>query len=69
MRKQDYAALAAIIAKKRADMLRVKEHSTCSKTELVALAAEQAARDIAEDFARVASVNKTEFLKACGVEP
>lgn len=69
MRKADYAALAAIIAKKRADMLRAKAQSNCSKTELVALAAEQAARDIAEDFARVASVNKAEFLKTCGIDP
>lgn len=69
MRKADYAALAAIIAKKRADMIRAQAHTNCSKTQLVALAAEQSACDIAEDFARIASVNKTEFLKACGIDP
>ena len=67
MRKADYAALAAIIAKKRADMTRAQSLSTCEKTRLVALAAEQAARDIAEDFARFASVDRAQFLRACGV--
>ena len=68
MRKADYTALAAIIAKKRADMLLAKVQTNCGKAELVALAAEQTTRDIAENFARVASVNRAEFLKACGIE-
>lgn len=70
MRKADYAALAAIIAKKRADMSTALKHSLPSDrcAHLVISSADQAARDIAEDFTRVASVDRHQFLKACGID-
>jgi len=69
MRKADYAVLAAIIAKKRADMARVRAHTECVATHATARAIEQCAVDIAHDFTRQASVNRAEFLKACGIDP
>lgn len=67
MRKADYALLAQLIQRKREDATRA-ENGLSREQDLVATAMGQTARDIAEDFARGASVNKPEFLKACGLE-
>lgn len=67
MRKADYAALATVIQKKRADALRAK-NGMSERQDFVAMCIEQTARDIAEDFSRIASVNRWEFLKACSIE-
>lgn len=69
MRKADYARLAAIL---RARIERASESNSRALTE--------ADRDMygfaraqliaaARDFAESASVNREEFLKACGIEP
>lgn len=68
MRKADYAALAAIIhhewkntepARNFSDECRAAEQS----------ARMQLLRSIARQFAASASVNKAEFLRACGIDP
>lgn len=57
MRKADYAALAAIIRRRLAD-------SRASGQ----IAAESELRLTAFEIARTLSVNRTEFLKACGID-
>lgn len=70
MRKADYAALAAIILEARTT---AKQNENAwppdSGNSLYWQGAENKARDIAHRFADRASVNKTEFLKACGITP
>lgn len=70
MRKADYAALAAIIKNTR-ETAKANEsawppgHASAEYWR----GAESKARDIAHRFADTASVNCTEFLRACGIEP
>lgn len=66
MRKADYAALAACIARIRTDALRAVTHGT-PDLQTVARARQATAEDLARDFARVASVDAAAFLKACGM--
>lgn len=61
MRKADYAALAAIIKQKRQEYLPV--HGL-TRDE----ASAKAVSDVAHAFADRASVDKAEFLKACGID-
>lgn len=70
MRKADYAALADILARVRADARITLQHARLddAQTIHVATARHQAARDVAHDFARVAAVDRAAFLKACGIE-
>lgn len=68
MRKIDYQSLANILAKTRSEAQRAVDHGA-TQTAFVAGVRKGAAEDIARDFARVASVNKDEFLKACGIPP
>jgi len=56
MRKADYAALAAVLRKS------IAESRARSQ-----IAAESEVRLIAQKLARVLAVNRTEFLKACGI--
>lgn len=70
MRKADYTALATIIRETRETAIANREawksdHPNAEYWRGV----ENKARDIARRFAESASVNKTEFLKACGIEP
>lgn len=67
MRKADYTLLAEILRKKREDAKRAK-NGMSDRQDFAAMCMGQTARDIAEDFARCASVNRTMFLKACGIE-
>ncbi|QXV72204.1 hypothetical protein Acf1_00007 [Acidovorax phage ACF1] len=62
MRKADYAALAEII---RIGRERVKAEIA----EPYKAAHLHSLRYVAEEFAARASVNRAEFLKACGIEP
>lgn len=68
MRKADYAALAAIIRDEWEECEPARDFADESR------AADQAAtmrtlRNVAHQFADRASVNRAEFLKACGIEP
>jgi ABC-type microcin C transport system permease subunit YejE len=70
MRKIDYAALAAIIRDTRETANANREawvpgHPSAEYWR----GAESKARDIAHRFADTASVNRAEFLKACGIDP
>ncbi len=58
MRKQDYAILAALI---KAKLAHYKQHPQGQ-------IGQQACAALAYEFAARASVNKAEFLKACGIE-
>ena len=68
MKKTDYAALAAIISKHTAAMQRVVIETDNYAALRVSSARKSMCEDIARDFARAASVDKTAFLKACGIE-
>jgi len=57
MRKADYAALAAIIRR------RIGEGHKNGQ-----IAAESELRLLAAELARTLSVNRAEFLRACGIE-
>lgn len=59
MRKADYALLAAIIAR---EIKSAEQNATSGIFRLETIAR------IAENFAVLANVNKSEFLKACGLE-
>lgn len=63
MRKADYAALAQIIKNHR-DSTHHASHYSNETREIV----KDKLVSVAESFARVASVDKSEFLKACGIE-
>ena len=69
MRKADYSHLASILARMQADARTAHVNAAWEDKETrdVAAARHQAARDVACDFARGASVNAAEFLKACGM--
>lgn len=69
MRKTDYALLARIIAKQRADELAVLNDPRASERQQYgASIALLRLRDVAIAFAQGASVNASEFLRACGLE-
>lgn len=61
MRKADYAALADIIRTKRQEAL-------CNQNAKVKAELLFALRDMAQNFALRASVDRVAFLKACGIE-
>lgn len=63
MRKADYALLAQNIKDHR-EAMHHASHYTDETREIV----KDKLRSVAERFAREASVNKTEFLKACGLK-
>lgn len=67
MRKADYAILAEAI--KKHGIERTKGHGYHYTTAAHAEGARQCAEAIAGTFARFAHVDRTEFLKACGIEP
>lgn len=64
MRKADYASLAAIIRAEIDSLAVSKDDAEWRKRRQ----RHNTARDIARQFAAVASVNKEEFLAACGVD-
>ena len=65
MRKQDYAILAETIKKHGVTHARAPYHyDTAEQAKGATIAAER----IARTFAHFASVNKTAFLTACGVD-
>jgi hypothetical protein len=66
MRKADYAALAAII---RAEIDGAKATHKTEALQFEAHARYNTAKRIALAFVPRASVNRVEFLKACGIEP
>ncbi len=70
MRKADYSALADLLKRMRRDAreAHLHAHSDDTETRAVAAARHQAAQDIAQDFARFANVDRSAFLKACGIE-
>lgn len=66
MRKQDYAVLAETIKKHGVTSAETPHnYDTPEQAKGATIAAER----IARTFARFANVNKTEFLKACGIDP
>jgi hypothetical protein len=68
MRKIDYAHLARIINDELALAKKTLLNKHASETEkLRADGAREAAQVIGSNFANVASIDKTEFLKACGI--
>jgi len=69
MRKADYATLAQLIREKRNGMQNaIRYAGPDEKQALIAGHVIQCTEDIARDFARVASVNREAFLKACGID-
>ena len=66
MRKADYAALAAII---RAEIAGAKAMHKTEVLQFEAHARYNTAKRIALEFMPRASVNRAEFLKACGLPP
>ncbi len=69
MRKADYAALAALI-RQRIAMARLLEANNSRETDKARYAG--FAIDYAKfgrEFAARASVDRAEFLKACGIDP
>lgn len=67
MRKADYLALAAIIARHRREALRAAAESNDERTKNAAYVRAATCADIANDFARIASVDPVQFLKACSI--
>ena len=66
MKKQDYAILAETIKKHGVAHAHAPYHyDTPEQAKGATIAAER----IARTFARFANVNKTDFLKACGIDP
>jgi len=68
MRKADYQALAHVIARTRGGALQGAQATNDDAHQAACLTRAQAAEDIARDFARVASIEKTSFLHACGID-
>lgn len=66
MRKADYAALAAII---RTEIDGAKAIHKTEALQFEAHARYNTAKRIALEFIPRASVNRAEFLKACGLSP
>ena len=66
MRKADYALLAQIIKTENEHTTRNVKNDTLGAGYFAGYA--YALHQVARDFAEGASVNKTEFLKACGIE-
>ena len=66
MRKADYAALAEII---RAEIDAAKDLHKIENLQFEAHARYNTAKRIALEFLPRASVNRAEFLRACGIEP
>ena len=66
MRKADYSALAAII---RAEVEGAKAMHKAEALQFEAHARYNTAKRIALEFIPRASVNRAEFLKACGITP
>jgi len=64
MRKKDYAALAAILKEQRDGDAWMRDFDPTGKH---AYGFERTTK-IARAFANVATVDKVEFLKACGIE-
>ena len=69
MRKADYALLAALIsAKIRESDRQISEHEGELIDCVLWRARKHAVQEIACDFVASASVDKAQFLKACGIE-
>ena len=66
MRKADYTALAAII---RVEIDNAKSMHKTEALQFEAHARYNTAKRIALEFTPRASVNRAEFLKACGLSP
>ena len=66
MRKADYAALAAII---RTELAGAKAMYKTESMRFEAHARYNTAKRVALEFIPRASVNRAEFLKACGLSP
>ena len=64
MRKADYAALAAIIKTDIDALKKAPDSASWARAKIV----HDTARDIARQFVGRASVDRCEFLKACGIE-
>lgn len=69
MRKADYSTLAAIVRQDAAEMARASENINDPRLAITAAACRTAVQNVARQFAKSASVNPAEFLKACGIEP
>lgn len=69
MRKADYATLAAIIAHDCGEFARAEKETNDPRLATTAACARTALQNVAREFAKTASVNRAEFLKACGIEP
>lgn len=66
MRKADYQALARIIA---SQVAAARAGLQADPANVAFRAAFNVAREIAHGFAKVAAVDRSAFLKACGLEP
>lgn len=69
MRKADYATLAAIIRQDAAEMVHASATTNDLRLAITAAACRTAVQNVAREFAKHASVNRVEFLKACGIDP
>lgn len=69
MRKADYAALADMILEQRKRAAREQRTQKDTDRKEYWVGVENGARELAQTFAQRASVNRAEFLKACGIEP
>lgn len=68
MRKADYATLAQLLAEERRSCY-VQMRTGCGGERDIGRARMNHAEALARTFAMRASVNREEFLKACGIEP
>lgn len=69
MRKQDYAILAVAIKRQISDAQTVVRNPQSSLPDSDHASGQlAAARTIAREFAECASVDKSAFLRACGIE-
>lgn len=70
MRKIDYATLADIFKRQRGAAYGMAANERARGNDGAFHEGKAAALELAADcFAREASVNRAEFLKACGIEP
>lgn len=72
MRKADYAALADVIKRQRVNAYQSAANARSrgnGETESFCEGKAAALELVADCFSREASVNRTEFLRACGIEP
>ena len=70
MRKADYAYLAFLICDQLTRARRIRaDKAGSAHDDVCAMGAIAELKTLAVEFSRVASVDKSKFLKACGLKP